>query len=77
MQIKWLDLIKSLHQKRVLLQLPIRTKKSIADNLNASRELIAANNLDFAKVQEENKLNQLSIENGQALLDLDLKNSLR
>ena len=50
-----------------------QTKKTIADNLNASRELIAANNLDFAKVQEENKLNQLSIENGQALLDLDLK----
>ena len=30
-----------------------QTKKSIADNLNASRELIAANNLDLAKVQEK------------------------
>ena len=49
------------------------TKKSIADNLNTSRELIAANELDFKKVQEENKLNQLVIENGQALIELDLK----
>ena len=55
---------KELTSKEGIASAANQTKKSIADNLNASRELIAANNLDFAKVQEENKLNQLSIENG-------------
>lgn len=64
---------KDLESKEGIASANNQTKKTIANNLNASRELIAANNLDFAKVQEENKLNQLSIENGQALLELDLK----
>ena len=54
---------KELTSKEGIASAANQTKKSIADNLNASRELIAANNLDLQRYKE-NKLNQLSIENG-------------
>ena len=49
------------------------TKLEIANNLNKSKELIADNRLQFDKKVQEEKLNQLDIENANALIELNLK----
>ena len=49
------------------------TRLEIANNLNKSKELIADNRLQFDKKVQEEKLNQLDIENANALIELNLK----
>ena len=49
------------------------TRLEIANNLNKSKELIADNRLQFDKKVQEEKLNQLDIENANALIELNLR----
>ena len=64
---------KDLTAKKGIADANNETKLEIANNLNKSKELIADNRLQFDKKVQEEKLNQLDIENANALIELNLK----